>query len=272
MKNNGFTLAEVLITLGIIGVVAALTTPALYHNVGTAEIGPKLAKFRSTVENANKMMLVENDVNRLSVLIRRAGQDANNRTNRYTNLLQNFMRIDGGADSYAVQAYTGAGNLAGVNVSLFEDAQNAGNAGNNQIIANQIVVPLQNDNGDATGFTFRTVEGMAVHFFLAPQVAAAAAGGAATEPDNLGTILVDINSNRNPNRLGKDIFGFVLRNDGMLTPIGSRDVRSGINNNFNNDANSWQNSCPDQNGNVTSQGLTCTGSIFANDLKVVYDE
>ena len=29
MKKSGFTLAEVLITLGIIGVVAALTAPAL---------------------------------------------------------------------------------------------------------------------------------------------------------------------------------------------------------------------------------------------------
>ena len=33
MKNYGFTLAEVLITLGTIGVVAALTLPALVqHN------------------------------------------------------------------------------------------------------------------------------------------------------------------------------------------------------------------------------------------------
>lgn len=30
--NNGFTLAEVLVTLGIIGVVAALTMPTLIDN------------------------------------------------------------------------------------------------------------------------------------------------------------------------------------------------------------------------------------------------
>jgi prepilin-type N-terminal cleavage/methylation domain-containing protein len=37
-KKFGFTLAEVLITLGIIGVVAALTAPALVKNSGTAKI------------------------------------------------------------------------------------------------------------------------------------------------------------------------------------------------------------------------------------------
>ena len=33
MKKNGFTLAEVLITLSIIGVVATMTLPALMTNV-----------------------------------------------------------------------------------------------------------------------------------------------------------------------------------------------------------------------------------------------
>lgn len=32
MRLNGFTLAEVLITLGIIGIVAAMTMPALIAN------------------------------------------------------------------------------------------------------------------------------------------------------------------------------------------------------------------------------------------------
>ena len=39
MKKFGFTLAEVLITLDIIGVVAALTAPALVQNAGSAQIG-----------------------------------------------------------------------------------------------------------------------------------------------------------------------------------------------------------------------------------------
>ena len=49
--KKGFTLAEVLITLGIIGVVASLTLPSLVKNTGQAEVGPKLAKFVNTFEN-----------------------------------------------------------------------------------------------------------------------------------------------------------------------------------------------------------------------------
>ena len=40
--KQGFTLAEVLITLGIIGVVAALTAPALVQNAGNAKVVPTL--------------------------------------------------------------------------------------------------------------------------------------------------------------------------------------------------------------------------------------
>ena len=48
--RKGFTLAEVLITLTIIGVVAALTAPALVNNAGFARVGPSLAKFVNTFE------------------------------------------------------------------------------------------------------------------------------------------------------------------------------------------------------------------------------
>ena len=50
--RDGFTLAEVLITLAIIGVVAALTTPAIIRNSQNAKIGPTLAKICTTMETA----------------------------------------------------------------------------------------------------------------------------------------------------------------------------------------------------------------------------
>ena len=50
--RGGFTLAEVLITLAIIGVVAALTTPSVIRNSQNAKIGPTLAKICTTIETA----------------------------------------------------------------------------------------------------------------------------------------------------------------------------------------------------------------------------
>ena len=60
MLKKGFTLAEVLITLGVIGVVAAITLPSLLADTATAQIGPKLAKSVSMFEQANESLLSEN--------------------------------------------------------------------------------------------------------------------------------------------------------------------------------------------------------------------
>ena len=49
---RGFTLAEVLITLGIIGVVAALTIPTLIQNTKKQEASSKLKKFISVINQA----------------------------------------------------------------------------------------------------------------------------------------------------------------------------------------------------------------------------
>ena len=47
LKNRAFTLAEVLITLGIIGVVAAMTIPSLMENVRNRDLQAQLKKTYS---------------------------------------------------------------------------------------------------------------------------------------------------------------------------------------------------------------------------------
>ena len=53
--KKGFTLAEVLITLGIIGVVAAMTLPTLIQNYKRHEVETRLAKFYTTINQAIQM-------------------------------------------------------------------------------------------------------------------------------------------------------------------------------------------------------------------------
>jgi len=55
-KESAFTLAEVLITLGIIGVVAALTIPGLINNYKAARLRSQFLKSYSTVQQAFKQM------------------------------------------------------------------------------------------------------------------------------------------------------------------------------------------------------------------------
>ena len=63
MKNSksGFTLAEVLITLSIIGIIAAIVMPAVISSYQYKTVGVKLGKFMSTVEDASRAYVVQND-------------------------------------------------------------------------------------------------------------------------------------------------------------------------------------------------------------------
>ncbi len=60
MNKNAFTLAEVLITLGIIGIVAALTLPAITANTRKKEASSRLKKFYSTMQQAIMRSEVDN--------------------------------------------------------------------------------------------------------------------------------------------------------------------------------------------------------------------
>lgn len=60
LLNKGFTLAEVLITIGIIGVVAALTMGVIIPFVQKESAGTKLKKFFSSINQAMIMATNEN--------------------------------------------------------------------------------------------------------------------------------------------------------------------------------------------------------------------
>lgn len=59
-KKCAFTLAEVLITLGIIGIVAAMTLPTLIQRQQEKETVVKLKKFYSVMDQAIKMSIIKN--------------------------------------------------------------------------------------------------------------------------------------------------------------------------------------------------------------------
>ena len=60
-KRFGFTLAEVLITLGIIGVVAAMTIPTLIANTNSAKFRAQFKKSLSTLNQAGLMAQAQYD-------------------------------------------------------------------------------------------------------------------------------------------------------------------------------------------------------------------
>ncbi len=62
MKIRAFTLSEVLITLGVIGVVAAMTLPTLIQNYQEQEYVNKLKKAISAIEQAKIKSMYEDNI------------------------------------------------------------------------------------------------------------------------------------------------------------------------------------------------------------------
>lgn len=56
-KLPGFSLAEVLITMAVVGFIAAITLPSLQMNVEKQKVGPSLMKAVNTLEVANSVAL-----------------------------------------------------------------------------------------------------------------------------------------------------------------------------------------------------------------------
>ena len=61
--KNGFTLAEVLITLVIVGVIASMTIPTLVHRYKKQEVASKLKKFYSGMQQALNSYLYSESMN-----------------------------------------------------------------------------------------------------------------------------------------------------------------------------------------------------------------
>ena len=59
-RADAFTLAEVLITIGVIGVVAAVTMPTLIQNYKKHVVETRLAKFYTTINQAVAMSTAQN--------------------------------------------------------------------------------------------------------------------------------------------------------------------------------------------------------------------
>ena len=189
MKNlKGFTLAEVLITLGIIGVVSAMTIPALINNVRAVKLRSQFNKAYSEVQQAFKLMadnesVSPNDYNR----------GGTGRTDNY--FYKRFIKyfksgIDCGANAIGVdknlpcyyttdgdnRPYKALGGKSNANKNKFDDGQIG--------LIDGALVLLENAGGRLW-------------------------------------ISIDINGYNNPpNQWGVDLFTFEVTDDGLI-PMGN---------------------------------------------------
>ena len=202
-KRTAFTLAEVLITLGIIGIVAALTLPVIISNVKNSQLEAGLKKAYSVLGQALNMYQAENGE-------RIVAGDATNRRMIKSYLMQyiksakdcgfggsdnkeglekaclpnNYKGIDGDFNGSAkYETYNGKSSIA---LDYFDDGQ--------FVTPDGMLILIENSGGQWFG----------------DQV----------------FISVDVNGyNKKPNRLGQDLFMFQIDKNGALLPMGAKDTK-----------------------------------------------
>lgn len=252
MKKNGFTLAEVLISLSIIGIVAALTTPSLIQDVSNARLGPTLAKFKSSIENANRAIMQERGAIDLQAAVP-FGDNANNRYDAYINELTGRL-----AGSRALIA--GNGN----NVTYGDDGVTDFDGGN-VIIGNNAFLD------SVSQLRFMNCLVSFVDFNGAPGAIGAIGNNSPSGfRGPYAALYVDIDGeNSGQNSVGFDIFGFIIDRNGGLIPMGSIAYATYANDNgaYNQNAHWRGGNCDDTN---VANGLMCAGSIFENNQRVIY--
>ena len=195
-RRVAFTLAEVLITLGIIGVVAAITLPTLIQNYQKQVFVNQLKKMYNSLNNGMKQMIVDegcSDVTCASFYKEKYVRSDGHVVGGYVNFDEDFFAL-----------FKKKFQLTNVQeISSEKDS-----------IYNYKIKPLSGSgelmlNESFLGLGGTTPDGMFIMF----------CGGY-----NTGyLIVVDVNGLKKPNQYGRDIFIFVFSPiDGSVVPLYSR--------------------------------------------------
>ena len=176
-KLNAFTLAEVLITLGVIGVIAAITMPSVVKKYQKISTVTKLKKVYTTLNQAIKLSEAENGEYEYWEQISDIGEDAY--FNKYWKPYLKSAKI---CNTYQACGYK----------------------------SNSPWVNLQGTNAQTPGVTYvgRLSLILTDGAFVSIQTLS---GGKI-----ISTIYVDINAGNLPNKLGRDAFYFTRTNKGQV--------------------------------------------------------
>lgn len=191
---HAFTLAEVLITLGIIGVVAALTIPTLINNSQKSQYISALEKTYSTL--SQNFLLIQND----------NGGDVSSifvSTNSNTNMLNAFA-----TQLKVVKTCTGAGGNCWYTTPLYELSPN-------------YLTGIWTSNPDSLSTVAKAqLADGSLMMFLSYLNSCTSDKSTLNDGNPLdgsvcGEIYVDINGFKGPNKWGRDVFGFWMAKKGI---------------------------------------------------------
>lgn len=198
---TAFTLAEVLITLGIIGVVATLVIPPLIKNYQKMTYVAGLKKAYSEFQQGMKLYIADQGVTDLSQTDLFAKDDMIFDYDKFDRVIRKYFKVVKSCKNTDVSCSVKGTYL---NYSGWDPNYEFGTPTSNGVYYNFFTV-------DGAGFQIWPF------------------GHNSCEPDYLvfgalkgfcGDVEIDINGAKPPNKMGRDYFEFELGPDGNLYPIG----------------------------------------------------
>lgn len=276
MKKTGFTLAEILITMSIIGVVAALTAPALIHDASNARTGPILEKTRAAIELANQNILFRNRATDLLVI---TGNQPDAAEVTYLQLLaQNFQNstfipaaVAGDQNPIGAFQYTDRrGNPhSGANDWNGESDNNINDSTPKLILSDNVTISVNADNPPYLNFNRQLDDdGNIANDEDGNPLNNGQLGRRGSYSGPLANLLVDLNGTQvGPNIYGRDIFFFTVDRSGVVIPDGSELFNDYMTWNNNNNFDNRDYTCIRDNV-ITGRG--CAGAILDNNRRVDY--
>ncbi len=263
-RKAAFTLAEVLITLGIIGVVAILTVPNLVSNYQKKVYVAQLQKAYAQLQQVFDMAMAEDEVEDLAdtELMQSINGDyigASDDQSEFISQLGKYMKIQKACNPMDFIAgchdiyYSEFKGTTDIDIESGYSNSGSNRGGDLQIFANDGMIyyfdSLFVKNPDIVSEeeceTYK-LDGATYCLYHA---------------DNNHGINVDVNGKKKPNKFGRDMFRFTLDDKGQLYPAGSVSIHKYWN--WMDEVNSF---CDKNN----AYGSGCAGRIFDEGWKMDY--
>lgn len=197
MRNKAFTLAEVLITLAIIGVIAAISVPSLIQKTNQAELITAWKKQFATISQAYDQMLFDNGSEKVCT------SDFNNGCLR--NSFSNYLKVIKKCDKAVTDGCFASGSkyLNGTDTQV-------GSVGINDTYMDSWPAVVLS-NGASILFRHHYSD---CHYD---------AGAGVIPPAQCGWMYIDVNGHKKPNVVGKDIYNAGIMSEGIVPKGGTGD-------------------------------------------------
>ncbi len=245
-----FTLAEVLITLGIIGIVAAITLPALISNYQKIVYVNQLKKSVSVIEKGFKLILADDGVDRLtdtglwSTFSSDWGRGEQN--DEFTSYLGRYFKI---IESNLIDLE---------DYKQFNGNSNGYNPRTNFVLEDGIYFMFDDIYKNPSSLSDENCK------------KAKELGGNVCEVA-ISSLYIDVNGSKRPDQFGRDTFQFMLSNDGRLIPAGSKDAALFEEQvDISSNSKYWRNNTVRGCGDANSWGYVCAARIIENGWKMDY--